>query len=286
MKVCPSCQHEQEAGKFCGNCGTALVEQQAPTTETSQTSVQEATEQQAATTETAVHQAPPEQSSQQQQHQGGAKQSSANPLTDEQIDKLKTNSKHYFKFFTEKLTAPSSTPNFTFGLINIIVFLLVTAIAFFIAVNSQSYLKPSFIGVVFSITVGLALLILVSVLAIFITTLFSSEKRTFKQIVEQFGNYSSITIGLSAIALLLFLFKSFVIGFFVISIALGVTFVVQPTFIVNRYIQTLHFTLDKYFIYLIFVVIQAILYSVLFMVIADSFLGELMNDINNLMFYF
>lgn len=295
MIKCPNCQNEQQSGKFCGVCGTPLAEQQqTAATQQVEQAAQQTEQEQAATIETPAQpiQQTYEQAQQQQftQQQAGqqqqGQQQSVNPLTEEQMEKLKSDSKNYMKFFMEKLTAPSSTPNFKFGLINIIAFLLMTALASFVSINNNSYVETSFLGTVLSVMIGLALLISVGMLAIFITTLFSSEKPTFKQIIEQYGNYSSITVGLSTIALLLFILKSFAMGFLIMSVALGITFVVQPTFIINRYIQTLQFNLDKYFMYLIFIIIQAVLFAIFFMIIADSFIGELFDEFNRMMYFF
>lgn len=277
MKVCPSCQNEQEAGKFCGSCGTALVDQ-APVTPAAQ-APKPAVEEQAATVERPVQASQAQQPNIQQQQQAPSQQQAPN----EQFEALKSNSKVYFNYFLEKLKTPTSAPDFKFGLVNIIAFLLITAIAFFVSLNSQSFVDIPFFGVVFSVTFSLAIFILISMLAIFLTTLFSSEKPAFKQIIEQYGNYSSITISLSTLALLLFLFKSFFLGAFIIAISLGITFIVQPTFIINRYIQTLKFSLDKYFMYLIFIGIQAVLYAIFVLVTADSFIGELLDE---MMFFF
>lgn len=256
MKICTSCQNEQQEGKFCGKCGHPLTDGGAAPTE------------QAATTENVSN-----------QQQMASNQNTQQP--NEQIELLKTESKAYIGYFLEKLKMPSSASDFKNSLISIVIFLVLSAIGIFTYANNMTggYIQLPFFGIFTSLVIFFALMILVSVLSIFITTSLSEDKPPFKLILEKYGNLFSLTIALSIIGLLLILLKSNNAGILLISLALTIVVSVIPMYVATKYVQNLTFKLDKFYVFLMFLVIQIILYTILFVVLADNLLGQIQNYI-------
>lgn len=257
MKVCTACQHEQPEGKFCGKCGNPLED--GGTTATSET---------AATAESTA--AP-------QQANANATAQQAQQQPNEQIELLKTESKAYVNHFLEKLKTPSSESNFKNSVISITIFLVLSAISIFAYAKNMTggYFQLPFFGIFMSLVIFFALMILVSVLAIFLTTSLAENKPTFKTTLEKYGNFFPVAVGLTILGLVLILVKSNHVGILLISLAITIVLSVIPLYVATKYIQTLTFKLDKFYMFLIFLVVQIILYIVLITVLADNLLGQI-----------
>lgn len=254
MIVCTSCQNEQQGGKFCGKCGQPLVE----------------STEQAATTEN-IGQTP---------NVSGQQQTTSNQNTQqtkEQIELLKTESKAYIGYFLEKLKAPSSASDFKNSLISIVIFLVLSAVGIFVYAKNMTggYIPLSFFSIFTSLVIFGALMILVSTLAIFITTSFGEQKISFKSVIEKYGSYFPVAVSLSAVGLILVLIKSNNVGILLVSLGLTIVLSVIPLYLATKYIHTNAFKLDKLYMFLIFLTVQIILYVILFTVLADNLLGQI-----------
>ena len=257
MKICTACQNEQAEGNFCGKCGNPL-EESAATTKGETVATSEAIPE-------------PEKAS------ANATAQQASPQTNEQIELLKIESKAYVNYFLEKLKIPSYESNFKNSLISIAIFLVLSAIGIFAYVKNMTsgYIALSFFSIFMSLVIFFTLMIFVSILSIFLTTSLGENKPPFKVIIKKYGNYFPTAVSLTIIGLILILVKSNNVGIFLISLGITIVITVIPLYLATKYIQTLSFKLDKFYMFLIFLAVQIILYIILFTVLADNLLGQI-----------
>lgn len=265
MKTCPTCKHTQEDGYFCGKCGTSLSDH------TGQTTVTEtaATQQQAVYRESDPirPQAEPEQSN-------------------EQIEKLKNESKQFFSFLLQQLKSPSHhfdqvETSMKNSLISILLYILLTALAIFSIIRSlfgggYEYFGPSLVQVVFYLTLFSLLVLAVNLTAIFVTTKLFSENHSFGEVTRKVGGYYALPIACSLGSILLALIHSYTLSGIVLYIGAILAFGTVPTFVMMKLLARKSKSVDGFYAFLFYIGFTAVIGFILGLLIMDSAIGELL----------
>lgn len=267
MKVCPACQHKQESGKFCGKCGSPLAEAtKEASVETETPSVEQET---TATNETVTP--------------------TAQVAPNEQLEKVKAESKQYFNYFLQQLKKPSAgeAADAKNHYISLGLYVLITAIAIYALISGflgsyASYLGGSLFQVILYAIVFLALLIAVNVLAIFLTTLLFSEGRGFTEVLTKIGSYFAIPVVISLLGLLLAIVKSMTMASLVIYLGVIIAFGLIPIYVVSKYLHEKSKTVDPLYAFLVYFGIVTVLFVIVGMFLADSALGEMLQYVDSI----
>ncbi len=270
MKICSVCNHAQEEGKFCGKCG-------APFTAVETDQAQSET---VATTEASVQPHPV--------HPSAATQQPTEP--NEQIEKLKTESKMFFSFFMQQLKSPSAHFNAVNSsaknsLISIILYVLLTALAVYALIrsvvgSSLSYFGPSFIQIIFYFTLFAVILLAINVTAIFVTSKLFSENLSYTEVVRRVGGFFALPILFSVVGILLALIESYGLSTSVLYIGGLLAFGTIPVYIMVKLLAQKTKSMDGFYAFLFYFVITAALSIVLVMLVADSAIGDLFDYIS------
>lgn len=269
MKSCPTCSHTQEDGNFCGKCGTPLSDH------TEQTSVPETV----ATNQEAVYS---------ESHSTTSQPEPTQP--NEQIEKLKTESKQFFSFLLQQLKSPSQHFNqvnsgIKNSLISISLYILLTAIAIFSIVRSlfgggYGYFGPSLVQVVFYLTLFSLLVLAVNLTAIFVTSKLFSESLTFGEVTRKVGGYYVLPIAFSLGSILLALIHSYTLSSIILYIGAILAFGTVPTFVMMKLLASKSKSVDGFYAFLFYIAFTAVIGFILGLLIMDSAIGELLGYMN------
>lgn len=193
MLVCQNCSHEQQSGKFCGQCGGPLVEKTAQNAESEQT--------ERATNETAstIESAPTEQ----------AQQASKNAF------------QSYVSFLGNQLKNPTralslNESHFGYGLITIAIYALAYALAIYFLANKlvKDMFGPfgstlPFFDLTVPLLFYIALFLFGAIVGTFVAIKLMQNKSSFKKVIAQYGgliipftivNLTTILFGIAGMA--------------------------------------------------------------------------------------
>lgn len=274
MKICSVCNHAQEEGKFCGKCGapfTAVETDQAQSETVATTETVEPTE-----ASVQPHPVPP----------SAAPQQPAEP--NEQIEKLKTESKVFFSFFMQQLKSPSAHFNAVNAsaknsLISIILYILTTAIAVYALLRSGFGFYgfgPSFIQTVFYVVVLAILVLVINALAVFVTSKLFSENLTFVEVLKKIGGFFALPILLSVVAMILALINSIGASTMLLYIGSMLAFGMIPTYVMIKLLSQKVKTIDGFYAFLFYTAFTVIVGFILILLIADSAIGDMVRYID------
>lgn len=267
MKRCTECNNIQAEGNFCGKCGGPLEVEAAQTIDTE---LPDSPVEPAQTTH--------------QQHthtEGKAAQNS------EQLDQIKQHSKAYFAYFMQQLQSPSNqvheAANQKNHLISVIVYIVLTAISIYTLLNSaigmsvfNSY-GPSFIQILLSTLVFLAIGILMSVVAIYITSKLFSDPLNFKTVLAKIGSYFALPILLSTAGIVLSIIGSNFIASFSVYIGVSLAIGLIPLYIMIKQLTLKSKGIDGFYAFLFYLVVTAVIGTIIGLFIMDSAFGDMMN---------
>ncbi|WP_335871139.1 hypothetical protein [Bacillus sp. 2205SS5-2] len=225
LLTCTKCFHQQESGKFCGKCGTAL------TLKNENETPQSAQEEVAATT----------------YNNQQSKQMSNN------LKKAKEGVSRYGSFVVDVLKRPSAAltghdRNFVNGLITIAVFILAFSLSLYFLMNKifksvmggfgnffgeamapQSL--PAF-DIVSQLFIFSLLFIAGAMLSAFAAIKLMSDSMTFKEMIGNFGSVIIPFTSLNVLAIIMGLTGSIQITLLLIGISLIFTVIVMPALVV------------------------------------------------------
>lgn len=280
--VCQSCGHEQAAGKFCGKCGTKLVEQMA-------TAVQPMNH-------PGVHHtgnADPSQGATQPdatQHETAAAYAGQPQQPNIHVEKVKETSKMYWSYYLQYLKHPSkifenSEREFINGLISIAVFAVLVSLAAFNSTPSTGFdfldqAGPSFITVLLGTVISIAILSGVVTFALFLANRFFGPNMSYKKIVSIYGAHLTPIILLAAVSFLLLLLKSYIAGNMLMFITLGLPFILLPLYLIGRFLSIQAKGMDPLYGFLSYIILSSVLFSIVFAVLADSLMNYILDSIN------
>ena len=268
MKTCPQCGHMQTDGKFCGKCGTPLPE--ATITEDNSTET-------AATYQEAVHHEPTEPTP--------ATSASAQP--NEQIEKLKGESKQYLGFFLQQLKTPSAhlhhvQSGLKNSVISIILYIVLTGFAVYTMIRPFSdigfgYVGPSFVSIIFYSALVTALILAIQVTAIFVTSKLFSENFSYTEAIRKVCGFLVLPIVLSAAALLLALISSYTVSGLVLYLGIVLAFGTAPMFVMITQLAQRTKSIDGFYAFLFYCAFVGIVGFFISLMIMDSAVGDVID---------
>ena len=273
MKTCIACGHTQEEGNFCGKCGTNFEGHAGETVykqKVADNDVSQAQLETAATQESSTH----------------VNESQKN----EQLEKIKEQSKRYFDYFIQQLKSPSTQVNggqttFKNSLISIALYILLTIIAVYSLFKGllggydsfYGYFGPSLFQLFVYMSIFFILLIGINLLAIFVTSKLFSVNQNFKEIIGNVGGYFAIPVVFSVIGILLAILKSLTIATFFIYIGVSIAFGLIPLFVMLKLLNIKSKRIDSFYAFLFYLFFTFVSGLLLGLLIADSAIGELLN---------
>lgn len=258
--ICTNCGNKQESGNFCGKCGSTI----------------QAEHEQQKNVTPVLH----------------AKQPLDKPIKDiqkETIDKVKQQSKQYWGYFIYYLKHPTSaiqhaneTKN---GLISIGIYALLMTILLTSFLNtiidsigfSSFYSSKPSISIAFSYLVTCILSIFIAITTLYIVNRIFGKLYTYSQITSIYSSFLTLPIILNIIALIFLLIHSYVFFILTILIAYILVLGIIPVYIITVLLHNNGKKIDSFYGYLIFYIAYMIINIILFIIFADSILGDLMN---------
>ena len=273
--ICVNCGQQQESGKFCGKCGTkfeATGAQPEVTAIGSKTTKpvpsQSTTAELAATTAT-------------------TEQPTATPIEPAEpniyIEKTKTKSKLYIKYFMQQLKVPALAKSqgetqFSNGLISICLLAVLIGLSFFAAIGTASFYAPSF----FSIFIGILFFSLASMTLVVVTLWlinnFFGPQYSFKSIISLYGGHLSPVLLVGVASLLLMLLKSFTFGSLTIILVFMFSISLLPLYLISGLLTKKSNSVDPLYGYIIYIAAFSIFFMIFTVILADSTIGYLLND--------
>ncbi|OMP66650.1 DUF6574 domain-containing protein [Domibacillus epiphyticus] len=251
---CQACGNEQESGKFCGSCGSpmeATIEKTAPVSEP-------------------VHREEP----------------------NVHVEKVKDRSKQYWGYFLQYLKRPSAVfgrgeSEFVNGLISIGVLALFVSLTMYAMTRSITsdffgsdfYSGPGFFSILFSGIIFTILFSVCAVLVLFLISRFFGPGYSFKEMTGVYGVHLIPSIVLMAVSLLLVLLKAYVYSGLFMSLSLTVALLLMPLYLISALLTKKSAALDPLYGYFIYIVLSLILFSLIVGVLADSTMGEYLDDL-------
>lgn len=292
MKKCITCGNEQEVGKFCGKCGAKFEEGVTPvstsdigpiSTETSKVEVN------ATANPDSVVQAP-------------TRSVPAQP--NEHVEKVKGQSKKFWNYFTKYIKNPSEIfatgeREFVNALISIFLFALIFSVTVYVSISGfarqamdglgeigglfmDEYQGPPFFTVFTSAFMFTLVSVALVVVALLITSKLFGPAISWKEIVSHYGTLILTSSVLAIIGLLLLIFKAFLFGNIIVILSFLLMLIVVPSFIISRLLLSQSKSVDRFYGYLLYIVLFAIIYSIYITIIADSTIGRVIDQLNQL----
>lgn len=266
MKRCSSCEHTQEVGNFCGKCGAPLIDSNAVPS-------QEAHTEAASTIE--PNQVPP----------------ARNVQPNEQIENIKVESKKYFNYFISQLKEPSAAEDdgaasFKNGLITVISYIILTAIAIYTSIQVTiprgfgfESLAPSIFQMIISLGVFFALIFVVNITSIFVTSKLFSTNLTFQETFNKISKYYVVPSALSVVAIVLGILKSLGATTFVIITGFSIAFGIIPIFVMVKLLANESKGIDRFYAFIFYLLFNIVIVVIAMILIADSMVGEMLEYI-------
>lgn len=284
MNNCIACGNEQETGKFCGKCGTKFEKV---------LSSHSISDIEAISSEITGNSSNP----------SSVVQAQTLAHRNEHVEKVKDQSKKFWNYFMKYIKNPSeifSTTDreFVNALISIIVFAFVFSVTVYISISGfarramgglgelgelfmEDYQGPPFFTIfssVFFFTLVSTALVVVSILII--SKLFGPAS-SWKETISHYGTFILTSSVLTIIGLILLLFKSFVFGNIIVILSFLLMLLVIPTFIISKLLLSKSKSVDKFYGYLLYIVLFLIIYLIYITIIADSTMGQVLDQFSN-----
>jgi hypothetical protein len=251
--ICPNCQHPNEGGNFCENCGTKLISQDNQATTVIQ---------------------------QQQQPNPVHIQAQPNP----QLENAKKVSKMYFQFFLSVLKSPYTASQKVFnedfinGIITFVLFALAIPLTIYIGLgDTTDFMDNAFITVVIKPAFGYFVLLLLISTYILAVLKLGKVSVSFKDIVARFGSFLIPFVAAILVGVLLALMDSSLFAVFLfLGFAGSMMFV--PTLLVASYKKAVQGGLDALYgtilvyiaITITFIIMSALLFAKLLESLEDA----------------
>ena len=287
MLECPSCNHQQGTGKFCGVCGTAMQSQQAADNSNQQS-----------TREEEAPQANTQQVNVQIESETTAKsdpavatiEGNAQPTA----DTIKEGLNHYWSYFLSLLKNParafqSSEKQFTNSLITIGLFALFFSLSIYFLGNSlyktfgggwigESLPFFSIVSRLFFFALILIVLTFGSALAM---TKLAKNQDSFKKIITEYGSIYVPFVALNLVAVIGGLIGSYQLTFFSLAISVVMTFSYVPVLFVYEKVSEINRNGQKIYISLATI----LLISFICFFLADALLMDFISQIEELTYF-
>lgn len=316
MKKCLACGNLQEAGNFCGSCGSSLVDvENTPTTSdqnpSAGTPVQPNEQVQP---NQPYQQVPPVQADQQnqwsqpnqqfqqgqsnqqfqqfgqgqgqpnQQYQQYQQYQQAPPQPNVHVERMKEQSTMFFNSFVEYLKKPSSIFNngereFINGIISLSIFVFIISLALFGAVNSTfGFFGNSFIIFLRVFFPALIIIALIVGVVLFGIFLISMWFGPNNSLKEVIGFLGALTnpVSMLAVLALLFSFIAPALGGNLITLSLVLAIFIVPLYIIGHLLSVKSKAVDSFYAYLIYVAGTSVAFFILMTIFTMISINSLM----------
>lgn len=284
---CSQCGFEQEEGKFCGKCGGKLIS--AAEAEPTNDHVTQAENPNNAS----VEQETSDQTSTQTERETAASVANQAAETNESLEKVKETSRAYGGFFINYLKNPSQifarqSSELTNGLITIGIVALLTILTFYSLINNamgEYGYGPSFISVFFNTLIGLVVFIAIVVTLLFLINKLFGTDISYQSVVSIFGAHMTPVAIFVAIAFLLSILKSNMYAILFLMIGLALIISIIPLYIISSLLTKRPKGIDPLYGYLLYILAFIISFSILAGILVDSALGNMIEMIDDMMYY-
>lgn len=281
--VCPNCKHQQDSGKFCGVCGTILATQNVEREEALHgSSVNAKTTMSSAAVP--AYQAPAE--------------------PNQHVEKVKETSKQYWNYFLHYFKKPGTImENPAHSFINACITIAIFAIIFSLSIHKnlsivlqpleelggflgeQPSMMPSFVSIFFSSALSIILIFLLSMASIFVVNKMAGPVQSFKNILSAFGTLLIPPTVLLAVAYILLLIESYVIGNTLVIVSLSFSISVLPLYLITVLLKQSSKVVDSYYAFIAYIILFAISLSILVSIFFDSTIGRYIETIRDGFYY-
>ncbi|KIL45574.1 hypothetical protein KP77_28660 [Jeotgalibacillus alimentarius] len=270
--ICSTCGHTQVSGNFCGKCGADLRHQSSEATTDVQKETATAYEHPAA----AASVAPP----------------------NEYLDKAKKTSKGYFTYIKNFVKYPSgifksAAAEFTNGLISLILFTVLFSFTIYFFVQSiarsmfggmgdlfmSEYAGPSFFTIFSQSFLYTVIYIALIAASIFVITKLFRTDHSFKEIVSTYGVHMIPSLILIVLSMVLIIMDAYTYGVFFIALSVLFATIFVPIYMVSSMLTRNAKSIDPFYGYISYLVLFAIITSVYTGLLADSAMGNLIDEI-------
>lgn len=207
--------------------------------------------------------------------------------TNEQLEKIKEQSKIYFNYFVQQLKTPSGHLTEQNGIknsvISIAIYVLITVLAVytflrrFLGSSYFGYIGPSFFQTFLYVTIFFVLLIGISATAVYLTSKLFLENLKYTVIINRFGGFFAIPILLSLVGLLFALIKSIAVATLCIYTSILVAFGFIPIYVMIKQLSVKSKGIDSFYAYMFYLLVTLVLGGIIAFFITDSALGEMLS---------
>lgn len=278
---CTNCQHEQDAGKFCGKCGTVLMVNSGEPAGNAATPIQEPhvqfTAAAAAGSAPPVYQAPTE--------------------PNLHVEKVKATSKQYWNYFLQYLKKPGSIVEQHHGqMVNALITLGLFAIIFSIAIyknlgtvlepaqqmsgffgDSQSFM-PSYFSVLLTTVFSLGVIFALAAGCIYLVNKFAGPGESFKNVITYFGTLVVPSVVLVLAAIILLMIESMVFGNLLLFVSLSLAISLMPLYLITALLKKAVKPFDSFYAYLSYIVLFGVSFAIVITVFFDSTIGRYIEE--------
>lgn len=286
--ICETCNHVQDAGKFCGKCGGKMIEAPAANERTQHLAEQP-------TGKEIQHQTAAQQAAAQEPHAGASAQTAPQPAQPNvNVEKVKETSKAYWNYFLHYLKRPSlvfqnQEQEFRNGLISIGLFAVLAGLVFYTLAGAfiqdayGSYLidKPDFIPIFLGAVILSLIFMAIVAVSLFGINKYFGPGYSFKEVIGTYGTHVGPLLIVLVLSLLLFLVKAYTGGIFLLIAGLGAAISLVPLYIMSRYLTVRSKGPDALYAYLIYIVLASVLSYIVISIMADSAIGNMIGEIND-----
>ncbi|MCF3942993.1 DUF6574 domain-containing protein [Oceanobacillus alkalisoli] len=289
MLVCPSCNHQQETGKFCGVCGTAMQAQHAADHSNQQSEREEDSQVNA---EQMKAQAEP-QATTNSNPAAATIEGNAQPTT----ETIKEGLNNYWSYFLHLLKNPvrafeSGEKQMTNSLINIGLFALFFSLSIYFLGNSlyksigggwlgESVPSLPFFGIVSRLFFFALILIAITFGSALAMTKLAKSQDSIKKIIAQYGSIYVPFVGLNLVAVIGGLIGSYQLTLFTLAISVIMIFSYVPVLFVYEKVSEINRNGQKIY----FSLATILLISFICFLLADAILMDFITQIEELTSY-
>ncbi|WP_368652767.1 hypothetical protein AB4Y30_13640 [Ornithinibacillus sp. 4-3] len=289
--LCPACGHEQETGKFCGKCGTALTENQANQS-SSGISNEEKVQDSIIENQDSVDMSRENVAIKQEEPAKEKTVDEQLAQSNVNMEVIKEKTMNYWNYVVDYAKQPSKVFNYKqHELLSAIITILI--FTFFISLTVFSYLKffsaevfylssegIKFFPVIFYTGLFILLTMGIATLCLFLVIKLFGPDYVYPKIITIYGTKLIPMIAITLVALFLTVVRLFTAGNMMLTIIFIFAILAIPLYILGKALQEKTKVLDSFYASVVYVVGFILIYSLFLYVISDTVLGEYSGFLN------
>lgn len=311
--ICPSCQNEQEVGKFCGKCGTALEEkvvvsedvaekvEQNTDMDTNDVIVEENTIQSESVNDQ-EQVSSSQQANQAEYYQAttGGNQEAAQQTVN--VDQMKENATKFWTMFKSMLQNPTNAfhvkeSQFVFGIITLVLFSFTQMLVVYFMGNSQyrtfsgytaEYGVPRnlpFFDVGMPIFIIYLIVVVVTAFIVLGMEKLVIKQMSFKLFVAQFGSLLTPLIVLNLVAIILALVSSFVGATILLLLSIIFSLILIPALFIYEKIKYYQASSQHIYIVYVTIIVSFIATFIVSTIILESYFYKMLEILEDFSYF-